>query len=219
MTARTATFRCWLPALLAALPLAASNGASSGCGASSYGVTGRQLPALIRDAMKALPSRLPVGDGGFVPLDRPVTADDVVLIRDFDRFARCQRLTNASQIEFLRKETRMFVLRASFPIYIPAWRRDIQGAIEAYASAEWTVKYQFAAWLGHEVAHAFLHEEGETIPLAAELELQLQYVRQGFLPADNRYLADTRERLAAARRLAESGRPKAGLLLTAGVRD
>src|SRR5437868_3254284 len=113
MNARSAAL-CLIPALLALPALAADDR----CAVSSYGATGRQLPALIRDAIKALPRSLPLGGGASVPLDRSVTPDDIVFIRDFDRFAECQALTDPGQIEFLRKQTRMFVLRTSFPIYI-----------------------------------------------------------------------------------------------------
>jgi hypothetical protein len=191
----------------------ASNKLGSVCEVNSYGKTGKQLPGALRAAIGLIPKQLPLGEGQYVTLERPVTGDDVVFIQNWDAFVQCVGLSNPEQIEFLRTKVRMFALKADFPIYVPAQRKDIAGAIKVYEQGNDYVPFQLAAWLSHEVVHAFLHEEGETMPLGVELEVQLQFIKEGKLPASTPYVAETRQHLMEAQQSANVGKPISGLRL------
>lgn len=104
------------------------------CSVDDYGVTGKQLPKLIGDAIASLPNdSMPVGEeiAALELENSPVTADQVVVITNFQKFVDCQHFSDARQIDWLQRFARMFTIGAQFPIYVGGYRQDV---IEATSS-------------------------------------------------------------------------------------
>jgi hypothetical protein len=180
------------------------------CTIDAYGQTGEDLPPLIKTALEALSG---------VSLDglprMAIDTQQVVVLTGLDKFASCQGFSDLGQMNWVRKNARMFTLGAQYPIYISGFRQDFAGALRAYGHGHVYTRYLYAAWIGHEWAHAQFREEAELLPYETELRLELYFAAKGLLPPepDNPYIRATRRQLAAASAAAKANHPMTGPLI------
>jgi hypothetical protein len=169
--------------------------------ASPPTVTGQNLPQLLRDAIVTL-----APDIARIQPTTELVATDVVLIRDLRGFGEQQRIAGALQTSQLSEELRMFVIANRPPIFVIEDRPDMLAALALYERGkDLYLRYTFAAMLGHEWRHAFLHERGEVKPYSFELALLRAYLAKGLLPPECiTDIKNTEKRLLEAQR-AEAG--------------
>jgi hypothetical protein len=170
-------------------------------------LTADRLPALFRDAITALNAELP----GHASLAPP----DVVVVTDVNRFAQQFHL-DAEKTRQLSEEIRMFVAGNRPPIYVLAGLPDMVEALSLYQHGKASyLRYTFAAMLGHEWVHAFLHDHSESRAYAFEAELLIRFWDRGVLPKECApdIVTSTRRLLEALQTEAASGTDQSVRLL------
>jgi hypothetical protein len=199
--------------VLAGGVLAAAAADVPSCSPEAYGQTGNRLPALVKDAVAALSK---IGLEGLPRM--AVSQDQIVVVKDLDKFAACRGFADPDQVEWVRKTGRMFTLAADFPIYVGGYRQDFAGAVRAYGDGKDYVRYLYAAWIAHEWSHANFREEGEVFPYQTELRVELYFAAKGLLPSerDNAYIQETRARLEMAQAAGQAGNVVTGPAISLG---
>lgn len=163
-----------LPAsLLEAQSLADNPGQSSaGCHVSRYGTNGKNLPALLKAAVKVLNQASEA-----LSLGKKIRLDQVILIEDPNQFIRCSGL-DSRRDEIL--EQRVFVIGHLPTIYVNNLTRpdDLQtdSAIAAYAAGgQPHLADTFAHYLAYEFAYIGTGEVRESAGYIPELAV-LKYL-------------------------------------------
>ena len=162
------------------------------CNAAPYTVSGKTLPSLFKDAVKALPKQ-----EGF-------DQSQVVLIRDFPGWVKCNHLETVPATTFNPEQAGAFS-NNGLPMYIVEDQPDLEVAISNYTkgTADY-LRYSIGTWMVHELAHIQFKKEqvakaetegkkfeyspvfrlrSEEFALTAETTLRQDLIRKGKLPA------------------------------------
>lgn len=164
--------------------------------ASSYAKTGKNLPGLLKEAIKVLPKAdLDTGE----KLDRQISNNDVIFITDINAFCEDRKIStmDCDQLGMA------FVINRSFPIYING--RDVEGNFTynkiatAYSRGYTGYAYIFAAMIWHERYHA-MGDGSEVAAYTQEIKLLEHFQQQGKLGPEYQFYAEaTRAELANAK--------------------